>query len=178
MSHDRLIGKLLKSGLYRVDPDGAIWTRRVKKAKFRTYDGWRRAEFVKPGEGYLLVYFEKKALRAHRIVFMHWHGELVGDLEINHKNGIKGDNHPDNLEQISQSENGKHAYRLGLNPGAGRGSKNANAKITEEAVREIFRLSAQGLSQAKIAMRFGVSPGNVNNILCRRAWAHVSLGTH
>ena len=50
----------------------------------------------------------------HRLVATHF---LVCPNEtyvVNHKDGIKTNNHVENLEWVSLSENGKHAYRLNL----------------------------------------------------------------
>ena len=38
-------------------------------------------------------------------------------LTVNHRNGVKADNNLDNLEWLTQSENQKHAYRIGLQKG-------------------------------------------------------------
>lgn len=38
----------------------------------------------------------------------------MNNIVINHKNGFKKDNRANNLEYITQSENVKHSYRLGL----------------------------------------------------------------
>lgn len=54
------------------------------------------------------------------------------------------------------------------------GSKNVNAKLTEDDVREIRRRAAAGETHAALALEFGISPGNVSNIIARRAWAHVA----
>lgn len=55
-----------------------------------------------------------------------------------------------------------------------RGTDNKNAKLTDDAVREIRRLcETRELRQREIAEKFGVSQGLVTNIYYRRVWKHV-----
>lgn len=56
---------------------------------------------------------------------------------------------------------------------AARGERSGNAKITEDDVREIRRLSREGWSQRQLGERFGISAPAVGYIQRRRTWAHV-----
>jgi hypothetical protein len=55
-----------------------------------------------------------------------------------------------------------------------KGADGHNAKLTDDDVREIRRLSALGLSTRKIGHRFGVSKFPVSEILRGKTWAHVT----
>jgi len=46
----------------------------------------------------------------HRLVFEYFNSPIPYKRVINHKDGNKSNNHIDNLECITQSENIKHAY--------------------------------------------------------------------
>ncbi len=173
MKHDSVIERLLASGLFRVDSDGSIWTRKSLSGHGLPLGTWRRAEFSRGPNDYLIVCFENTELRAHRIVYRWWFGMLDPARELNHKNGVKSDNRPENLEEVTRSENLKHAYRTGLNRGAGRGSQNKNAKLNEEQVAEIHRLRALGWRHIELASHFDASIGNIANILAGRAWSHM-----
>jgi len=59
---------------------------------------------------------------AHRIIWEFVNGPIPDGMQINHINGIKHDNRIDNLEVVTQSENTKHAYRIGL--ASAKGEKN------------------------------------------------------
>ena len=64
--------------------------------------------------GYMSISYCSTRLLSHRIVYASKVGLLDPNKEINHKNGIKRDNRPENLELVTGSENMFHAYRVGL----------------------------------------------------------------
>jgi len=53
------------------------------------------------------------------------------------------------------------------------GVSHPNAKLSEDDVREIRKLSQNGFSQRKIANKFGVTRGTIEPILKGETWAHV-----
>lgn len=53
------------------------------------------------------------------------------------------------------------------------GSRNHRAKFDEDDVREIRRLSDQGVLGVTLAERYGVSKSVISNVINRRRWAHV-----
>jgi hypothetical protein len=89
---------------------------------------------------------------------------------VNHKNGEKTDNRPENLEYVTRSENQHHAYETGLQ---GRGQKHGRAKLTNEQVREIRRRFDNGENRTRMGKEFGVSQGLISQIGNRRIWKHI-----
>src|SRR5688572_79444 len=70
-------------------------------------------------QGYVKVQLRKdngfKNYFVHRLVASHFLNNDGDKKTVNHKNGIKDDNHLSNLEWCTQSENNYHKYReLGL----------------------------------------------------------------
>lgn len=117
----------------------------------------------------------QKNYAVHRIVWAAFNGPIPDGMQINHKNGIKHDNRLENLEVVTPSENTRHTFRaLGrkavLNPQ--KGSKNGRAKLSESDLPEIYRLRAAGLSQQRIADRFGVDQTSISRILLQKGWRH------
>ena len=53
------------------------------------------------------------------------------------------------------------------------GSKNPNAKLTEEDVRLIRKAYADGVRPTALAKKFEVSRFNISNIVARRIWRKV-----
>lgn len=73
-------------------------------------------------DGYMMLRVDGKAISAHRLVALVFCEGWEEGLQVNHKNGIKDDNRPDNLEWVTNSENVSHAFRdLGrVHPGLGK----------------------------------------------------------
>ena len=112
-----------------------------------------------------MVRRERHYAMAHRVVWRHLHGPIPQGLTINHKNGVKTDNRPANLELASYSEQQIHArgvLRRGrLNQF---GTSNAMAKLTTEQVQEICSRRAQGEKLTAIAADFGVAMQTVSKV--------------
>jgi hypothetical protein len=124
--------------------------------------------------GYKQIYIRKfqKNRYIHILVCEAFHGK--SNLQVNHINGIKDDNRPENLEWTTQKENVIHAYRIGLSDH--KGSKNGRAKLNEEQVLEIKELLSLNPSRykdyKKIAAKYRVSPYTIRAIQSNNNWKH------
>lgn len=67
-------------------------------------------------KGYLLVDLNKnkRAVKIHRLVALAFINNEHNKPQVNHKDGNKLNNHIDNLEWVTNSENQKHAIKNGL----------------------------------------------------------------
>lgn len=127
--------------------------------------------YIRPGKmtsGYLMCALmdnknRRRNVSIHRLVYQAWLGNLEPGLEINHINGDKTDNRTINLEQVTSSENKKHAVQFGLHNGP-RGCSHPDSKFNEDEVREIRRAVRSGASQIELAKMFGVSYTTINSL--------------
>lgn len=103
-----------------------------------------------------------KLQKLSRLVMKSFFGD--SPLVVNHKNGHKGDDHLDNLEYCTMSENANHAIRTGLSPC---GQDHYKAKITKEQALQIFY---DDRSQRVIARDFGITQTTVKNIKKKYIW--------
>lgn len=108
--------------------------------------------------GYLMVclYGEKKhRLTIHRIVCENFIDNPEDKKYVNHKDGNKLNNHVDNLEWVTASENMKHSFRTKLHIPYKRkvGADVDRSKLNEKEVREIRK---SDLSLRKLAKIYDV----------------------
>jgi hypothetical protein len=135
---------------------------------------------AKANTGYLVVTLCKNGNRqyalVHRLVAEAFYGPAPSpEHQVNHKDGVRDNNHVRNLEWVTATENNRHAYReLDKQLACSRGEERHNAKITRDDVREIRRLYATGkYTQTEIAERFGVQTGIVWSVVHGKTWRHV-----
>ncbi|AWM37052.1 NUMOD4 motif-containing HNH endonuclease [Gemmata obscuriglobus] len=104
-------------------------------------------------------------LTAHGAVCAAFIGPRPNGATINHKDGDKTNNAPNNLEYATHYENFLHAVANGLR-------SNGIPKLTHQQVRELRSLKGTATSD-QLATRFGVSGGTVRSLWLGLTWKHV-----
>lgn len=107
-------------GMYQISSYGNVRSldREVHGGYAGTYIRKGAAKALTPDfDGYLSVSLHKdgkdKVFRVHRLVASAFIPNPDNKLEVNHKDLDKTNNHVDNLEWVTRSENEKHAYATG-----------------------------------------------------------------
>ncbi|PTE82515.1 hypothetical protein BUY79_12570 [Staphylococcus equorum] len=115
------------------------------------------------GYGYIQLYFKDihdniKRPLIHREVYKVFNGDIPQGMQINHIDGIKSNNHENNLEAISPSANIRHAYSMGLNK---------QRRLTVEQRERIIELylSDAELSHKQIGEHLNITAKNVGTTI-------------
>lgn len=118
---------------------------------------------------------KQKTLLIHRAIAELFVPNPDGKPYVNHIDGQKDNNDPENLEWCTHRENMQHAHDTGLIPPSsiGPGEKSPAAKLTNDDVSEIKRLLRNGCSCREVAQRFGVCAGTIDHIRAGRTWEHI-----
>ena len=90
--NDNLISEFIQDPLTKVERDGKIYYR-------------ERSVGRKDKEGYIEVYYRRKRLKAHRIVYAKYLGELDKEMVVDHKDTDTGNNAVSNLRLVDQQTN-------------------------------------------------------------------------
>jgi hypothetical protein len=135
------------------------------------------SDWTKP-DGYVYVNLNKDnkryARRVHRLVASAFVGPCPEGKEVNHKNGKKDDNRPENLEYVTHAENVQHAYDMLSRDPATFGERHPGSKLTRNEALKILRLvKKRGETQASVARQFEVSPSTVWRIVHGETWGHL-----
>ena len=152
--------------IYQVSNHGRI--RRVRKTwngtQLRVLAGSRNSD------GYIgiFLYRDGKAKHkyVHRLVAEHFLPHQLRANTVNHKDGIKNNNHVENLEFATYSQNNSHAYRMGI-------KVSTNRKLNEQDVRNIVSLWPS-VSYQGLANMYGVGLGTIAQLFHGRTWRHIT----
>ena len=109
-----------------------------------------------------------KSVLVNRVIALAFLPNPLNLPQVNHIDGNKENNALANLEWATRRDNEKHAHANGLK--TGRGSSNANVKLTAVQVLEI-RSSDQDF--VALAEKYGVSRSAIHNVRTRKTWKHV-----
>jgi len=153
-------------GLYEVSDIGRVWSCRKRKTLSLVVNkrGYVQCNLYRDGR--------VKNHMVHRLVALAFFGKIPSGLQVNHKNGVKTDNRVENLELVTPEQNRQQARDKGLVQSR-KGEANPAAKLTEDDVRAIRRLRAEGVTAIKVAQRFGVTERVVFRIQHRKSWTHL-----
>lgn len=165
-------------GLYQVSNLGRIkaLTRRVDKGKcHRTWE----EHVLKYGldkKGYLRTNLAKnginKTIKIHRIVAEVFVPNIQNKPQVNHINGVKSDNRACNLEWVSNGENQKHAFKLGLLNDRS-GENNVSAKLTwndVEFIRKNYKPRDKEFGTIALSRKFNVHRKTISRIINMKLW--------
>ena len=109
----------------------------------------------------------------HRIVAESFCENNENKPFVNHIDGNKDNNSPDNLEWVTAKENTKHAIETGLIYTVG--EKSHFATINEETAHKICKLIDEGkMSLKEIAQYLNVGYDCVKKINRGKSWVHIS----
>jgi len=159
---------MIAQGIISVDSSGVVW--RLKETCGNGGSGEYKncaPRKIEGGDerGYLRLTFNKRTrVQAHRIVWMALKGDIPEGVQINHKNGIKSDNRPENLELATPSQQMIHAVNVLGRKVGNRKNHPGHPKLTVEHVREILLMLAQGLTQQQVADQFNVTQTRISQI--------------
>lgn len=143
------------------------------------YKNSGKVQILKPAPspgGYLMTMLQTdncdyKTVPVHRFVAFAFLGMRPAGKEINHKDGNKLNNHIENLEYVTHSQNTKHSFDMGLQIPL-RGEEIGNHKLTEQQVREIRdhakNFKGRYYGRAALAEKYGVSICHIKEIVTRR----------
>jgi hypothetical protein len=118
----------------------------------RQPNGYGRVGFL--GRGYLV----------HRLAYQLAHGTLLPGMQVCHHCDNRACVRDEHLFAGTQTDNEADKIAKGRH----------RTKLTVADIREIRRLVLGGMSQTRVARRFGTYQANISAIVLGKSWRHVS----
>jgi len=116
---------------------------------------------------------DKKCYRVHKLITEAILGGCPIGKEVNHKDGNKMNNNILNLEYVTRSQNGLHAYKYGLHHAIS-GESCHNAKLTVQDVKNIKTLKqTTKMGYRKIARQLGLPEIATKWVIMGKNWKGV-----
>ncbi len=154
-------------GFYSVSSTGRV---RRDLTSTRTRAGHIMKQFVSR-DGYATVGLSRPgqrpgSYRVHRLVAEAFHGPIPENGVVNHLNGEKVDNRPENLQATTSRENILYSYRvLGREP--------TGSVLTEKDVLEMRTMRELGFTIAEIAQVHHTSLVTAGSVIHGKTWREV-----
>ena len=147
--------------------EGAYQVSNFGNIKSTRFNRILRKQLNHPGYYYVMPSTNgiRKSFLVHRLVLLTFGNKPKGVVEVNHIDGVKTNNHLENLEWCTSSENSLHSYRTGLQA----------TKLNQFQVQRIRLMKevTPALKQNEMAKIFNVAPSNIRDVLNKRCWGWV-----
>lgn len=160
-----------------------FFTTRHKTKGFRKIKGREIRPKFCAANGYWMISLSKGGKiyynTLHKVVALTFLIKPEGKYEINHKDGVKINNHIENLEWVTSSENRKHAFKMGLQDKtiaaakARCGMKASNVRFNNSQIKKIREENKNGLSLRKLAIKYKCGKSTIFGIVKRQTWRHI-----
>jgi len=108
-----------------------------------------------------------KRMYVHELVARAFLGPRPPKHDIDHKDGNPQNNHLDNLEYVT------HQFNMRRSLYTRRGADHPNAKLTEDNVRRIRALDAEGVTCIAMMREFGIDRRTLYDVRSGKTWRHV-----
>jgi hypothetical protein len=168
-------------GVFAIHEDGSVWKTMIGRGNASS-TSWtpcepRRIE-RENCHGYLSIRFCWEGVYsdvlAHRVVYRHFVGDIPEKHHINHKNGMKQDNCPSNLEAVTVTQNIRHAIDV-LRRYVG--ERCHLSKLTNQDVRDIRECFKGSRGEiASLARKYHVDKSTMRQVVRGETWRHVNQG--
>lgn len=168
-------------GLYEISNLGRVKALKKKRSNGKEYEETiHKLTLSKWGYYKITLWKDNKRFYylVHRLVACVFISNPENKPQVNHIDGIKSNNHIDNLEWCTQSENGFHAYKTGLSKPI-LGANHHAVKINENIARNVKKLLETRInnkpSLRQIAKDLGISRSCVREIHENKSWKYVKI---
>lgn len=121
----------------------------------------------KGGYGQFYIYPCRTPKGVHRVAYEEFVGPIPDGLFVLHKCDVRNCFNPKHLFLGTSLDNMQDCSRKDR---IAFGDRHCKAVLNEQAVVQIRALLAEGLSQSKIAKRFGCSQGNIYMVAHGKTW--------
>ena len=161
--------------IYEISNKGNVRSvARLLKRRTDNLPTWKKGYLLKPfnnGRGYRAVHLEYRGVRkskyVHRLVLEAFTRSPKQNEECHHIDNNRENNSLENLQWLSCSDNLKHRTKHGT----WGGEKVNFCKLKEQ---DVIFIRNSDLSRRELANRFNVTKTNIDAIIWRKSWKHLS----
>ncbi len=121
------------------------------------------------GDGYGVATVNGKYVRAHRLSWQAFRGEIPEGRNVLHKCDVRHCVNPEHLFLGDNADNSADMVQKGR---SAKGSGHSQARLTEGQVAEIL---ASDKSNRQLAAEYGVVHGTIDHIKAGKTWKHVAI---